>query len=105
MSAVREVVAALESDGRVDTAICHEFKLRPDFARRKMKRDRAIIACLAPHRGASIELFEEDLGDFKVERFDPSSETAGSEDRRPFFERTPGETAPADSEVPTPETA
>ncbi len=90
MWAVREIIQKLAADGRVDSSDCNEFKLRPDFAKRKLSRERAIIACLVPHNVRTINLpGDEELIDVEVERFDPADEHDQPITRTRFFERPP----------------
>lgn len=44
--AVREIVERLRGDGLVAEAAVHEYGLRADFKKRKLPRDRGVVACL-----------------------------------------------------------
>jgi hypothetical protein len=90
--AVREIVEKLRVDGRIDSSSCNEFQLRSDFAKRRLNRDRTIVACLAPHSVRSVDQVpDEDLGEVEVERFDPTDEIKASRKER-FFEKDPPDT-------------
>lgn len=76
MWAVREIVSKLHSDGRIASTSCLEFRLRPDFAKRRLKRDRSVVACLEAHTGhPADELLAEEADEFQIERFKPGHET------------------------------
>jgi hypothetical protein len=93
MWAVREIVDKVGMDGRIDGVQMNEYKLRPDFAKRKLRRDRAIVACLVPHSVGPIgSTGDEELMDVDVERFDPSDEHNQSGTRPRFFEQPPPDT-------------
>lgn len=91
--AVNEIIGKLGTDGRVDSSSYKEFQLRSDFAKRKLSRNRAIIACLVPHGVRSVDrTLDEDLGEVEVERFDPADEIRASTRAPRFFERDPADT-------------
>ena len=74
--AVEEIAESLSRDGRVQSACWHEYALRPDFKKRKLQRERAIVACLRARTrvatGAGVP--DESLSDVEVEAFDPTEE-------------------------------
>ena len=73
MDAVRAIFERLREDGRVASSSCHQYKLRPDFKKRKLPRDHAIIACLRPHQGDARHFDPgEDLPEVEIERYDPT---------------------------------
>lgn len=101
MWAVREVVSKLEADGRVDSTSCLEFRLRPDFAKRKLKRDRSVVACLVPHGGTPADqLLNDELEELQIDRYTPS-EIDGERKTSRFLERGSSEPVSTDSEVAT----
>jgi hypothetical protein len=97
MWAVHDIVERLAQDGRVDSMTCHEFRLRPDFKKRRFDRRNAVVACLVPHNRAAFEPPEDETDDIQIERFTPP---IGDDDegtgRERFFEREPGALAVAD---------
>jgi len=101
MWAVKEIVSRLRTDGRVDATSVFEFRLRPDFAKRKLNRIRAIVACLTPHGSVPVdELLDDNLGELEVERFTPPTDSVPTKPSR-FYEREPGTMSP-DVEIETP---
>ena len=62
MWAVREIGDRLRSDGLVASVEYCEYPLRADFAKRRLRRDRAAIACLVPKRGAAVDHRRRDDG-------------------------------------------
>jgi hypothetical protein len=73
MSAVKEIVDRLQSDGLVASVTYYEYPLRSDFVKRKLRRDRACVACLVPRRITSIDsVDEEGLEEAEVDSFDPT---------------------------------
>jgi hypothetical protein len=78
ISAVREVREAFQGDGRVDGIATYEYRLRRDFAaRRRLRRERAIIVAMRAYRGTeSAPADDADLTDGPLEAieiFDPES--------------------------------
>jgi hypothetical protein len=85
MWAVKEIVDRLGRDGRIDSSGYMEYRLRSDFARRKLNRRRGAVGCLVVHTGIAVDqLVDDDLTEIEVERFSPADEQ-----REPsrFFER------------------
>jgi len=75
MWAVKEIVDRLGKDGRVDSSRYMEYRLRSDFARRKLDRRRAAVGCLVTHTGIAVDqLADERLTEIEVERFSPTDE-------------------------------
>ena len=100
MWAVKEIVAKLQNDGRVDATSVFEFRLRPDFAKRRLNRVHAIVACITPHGSIPVDQpLDEDLGELDVERFSPPDEVAPK--AQPFYTRDPA-AALTDAEVEAP---
>ncbi len=91
--AVNEIVERLAQDGRVDWSNCIEFTLRADFARRKLDRNKGVVACLIPHVTASDHDHRDDLSDFEIESFSPSEDEEQSSARPRFYELPPSEEA------------
>lgn len=77
--AVKAIYEQLKRDGRVAAAECHEYRLRPDFRKRKLDRETAVIASLRPHHRDGRRLIDpgEELPEVEVERFDPWDDGAG----------------------------
>lgn len=94
MWAVREIVDRLEGDGRVASVTCHEFRLRPDFAKRKLKRERSVVACFVPRSGVSPDQLTDGDPELEVERFTPDGESSG------IFERALDAPTRADVDLP-----
>ncbi len=75
MWAVKEITDRLGMDGRVDTSQYMEYRLRPDFARRKLNRRWSAVGCLVAHAGVAVDqLVDDDLTEITVERFSPADE-------------------------------
>jgi hypothetical protein len=87
--AVNEIAERLAQDGRVDGSTCTEFTLRADFARRKLDRNRGVVACLIPHITATAPDPEDDLSHFEIESFSPTEDPEQPSGRRRFYERPP----------------
>jgi hypothetical protein len=84
--AVREIAANLDGDGRVDAVNCFEHRLRPDFAKRKLDRHRAVVAAITPHGAVSVDqVLDQDLSDLDIEAFVPDQTGASPRfyDKRP----------------------
>jgi hypothetical protein len=95
ISAVKEIAASLQEDGRVDESTYFEFQLRPDFAKRKLDRTHAVVASLIPHGSVSVEqMLEENLDDLEMDRFSPAQEKG----KLPFFEQAPAAQADSSTE-------
>lgn len=72
-------------DGRVDSSRYMEYRLRSDFARRKLNRRRAAVGCLVAHTGIAVDqIVDDDLTEIEVERFSPADE---ERETPRFFER------------------
>jgi hypothetical protein len=79
ISAVKQIVESLAKDGRVDAATCFEYRLRPDFAKRKLNRHTAVVAAITPHGTISVDqMLDEDLSDLDLETFVPDDAQAPS---------------------------
>jgi hypothetical protein len=78
MYAVKAIFEQLKGDGRVASSGCYEYALRADFRKRKLNRERAIIACLRPYQANSRTPFDpgEHLPEVEVERFHPEDPDA-----------------------------
>lgn len=76
--AVRQLLHLLEGDGRVAQSYVHDFRLRSDFKKRKLSRERGVIACLRPRVRSGLGAPDEDLPEVKVEAFDPAEHIAAS---------------------------
>jgi hypothetical protein len=97
MWAVKEIIDRLGKDGRVDSSRFMEYRLRPDFASRKLNRRRAAVGCLVAHTGIAVEqLTDGELAGIEVERFSPADE---QRETPRFFERDRLEHSPS-TEVP-----
>lgn len=72
--AVEQLVANLETDARVASAICYRYPLRSDFKKRKLHRSRAIVACLRRRKiaGEPMPPEVEDDADLGEERYEPA---------------------------------
>jgi hypothetical protein len=85
MWAVKEIIDRLGEDGRVDSSRYMEYRLRSDFASRKLNRRRAAVGCLVAHTGiAADQLADEELEEIEVERYAPADE---QRETPRFFER------------------
>jgi hypothetical protein len=73
IEAVRTIFGQLRGDGRVATSNLFEYRLRSDFRKRKLDRERAAIGCLRPHHreGKVAREPDEELPEVQVERFEP----------------------------------
>jgi hypothetical protein len=85
MWAVKEIIERLGKDGRVDSSSYMEYRLRSDFASRKLNRRRAAVGCLVAHTGIAVDqLADEGLAEIEVERYSPADE---QRETPRFFER------------------
>ena len=77
--AVLEIARRLEGDGRVVEGYSHVFRLRSDFKKRKLWREKAVIACLRTRlRAGGSDVPDEDLADVELEVFDPAGDIRAS---------------------------
>jgi hypothetical protein len=75
MWAVKEIVERLGKDGRIDSSRYMEYRLRRDFARRKLNRRRGAVGCLVAHVGIGVDQLADDhVAELEVERFSPADE-------------------------------
>jgi hypothetical protein len=99
MWAVKEIIDRLGKDGRVDSSRYMEYRLRSDFASRKLNRRRAAVGCLVAHGGIGVDqLADDELAEIEVERFSPADE---QRETPRFFERDRPEHRTS-TEVPQP---
>jgi hypothetical protein len=88
--AVKQITANLDSDGRVDAVTSFEYRLRPDFAKRKLDRHRAVVAAITPHGAVSVDqALDQDISDLDIEAFVPDQ--AGASPR--FYDNRPQRSA------------
>jgi len=98
MWAVREIVERMRADGRVESIEVNEFKLRPDFAKRRLDRERAVVACLVSHKAGQDEEEHDDLVDIQVDSFVPETDAASP--RKRFYESDPADLARERGQLP-----
>jgi hypothetical protein len=79
MWAVKEIIERLAGDGLIANATCHEYRLRSDFKKRRLARERAVIGCVRNRRGAPVPADPEVDADTEmvVDRFVPEHQIAG----------------------------